>query len=686
TVKSDKNEYGAEFTGTESANNAIAARDVGGLLGYVRTGAMIKDCSAEKIYIESKGRINGCAGLYGDVWYTTNIPNNVVTEVANCSVSDVTIIGAGIIDVAGGFSGVSNFMNCSGCRAENVSITGGARMHSVGGFVGHTFHSEFGAAGEPCSVSGVKITGESDSAAFDNIGGFSGYVTLANFTSCSADKVDISAKGKALYVGGFVGAVAANSYDPASVSISSSTASGTIDLSATSSESRAIGGFLGSLWNEGYVNGKNASTVTLASCTATVTLSAVSSAGGFVGFAGADYASGATPNTVDANLVCRSCKANGAVYSAEGEAGGFVGFGYRGTFESCVSNCEVGGEYAGGFWGDLGANPNASVADDVTVTGCVAAPVLYGRSAAGAFFGRVNTSDGEAVTAVTISGYTTPDYFVVKASRDTEVTDGVDEDENITASGVVNGGYELVEPKENENTWVKKGRLIITVSRDGGELTATAASAASDPASSGSGSEAKRDVDPGAAIIYVPDGTLRKHILVEPVVTFNSNGGTPAADQHVPYGDTASEETSELAGYLFTGWSLNGEKYDFTDPVYDSITLDANWLPIPAPTEPEEPVQPEEPTEPEKPTEPEEPAQPEEPTEPEEPAQPEEPTEPEEPAQPEEPAETDIEDPDTPLDPIPDTGDHRLTWLWIVLAAVSAAGVVIAALMTRKKK
>lgn len=38
------------------------------------------------------------------------------------------------------------------------------------------------------------------------------------------------------------------------------------------------------------------------------------------------------------------------------------------------------------------------------------------------------------------------------------------------------------------------------------------------------------------------------------------------------------------------------------------------------------------------------------------------------------------------LDPIPDTGDHRLTWLWIVLAAVSAAGVVIAALVTRKKK
>ncbi|MBQ5514875.1 MAG: hypothetical protein IIT84_04225 [Oscillospiraceae bacterium] len=60
-VKPENNEHGAAFTGTSTT--ALSIRDVGGLVGYLRTGAGIKGSSVSGIKIESKGKTNGAGGF-----------------------------------------------------------------------------------------------------------------------------------------------------------------------------------------------------------------------------------------------------------------------------------------------------------------------------------------------------------------------------------------------------------------------------------------------------------------------------------------------------------------------------------------------------------------------------------------------------------------------------------------------
>ena len=110
------------------------------------------------------------------------------------------------------------------------------------------------------------------------------------------------------------------------------------------------------------------------------------------------------------------------------------------------------------------------------------------------------------------------------------------------------------------------------------------------------------------------------------------------------------------------------------------------------PTEPDVPVEPDEPTDPETPETPEEPTDPDTPAEPEDPetpVEPEKPTEPEKPSEPEKPADP---KPETPKEEVsgdgyqdnPQTGDDFNLALWVSLAAISFAGIVVLTL-TRKK-
>ncbi|MCM1025381.1 MAG: InlB B-repeat-containing protein, partial [Roseburia sp.] len=56
-------------------------------------------------------------------------------------------------------------------------------------------------------------------------------------------------------------------------------------------------------------------------------------------------------------------------------------------------------------------------------------------------------------------------------------------------------------------------------------------------------------------------------------VTFDSNGGSPVAEQEVVDGDKVSEpEAPVREGYTFGGWTLEGETYDFETPVTGDIT------------------------------------------------------------------------------------------------------------------
>ena len=64
-------------------------------------------------------------------------------------------------------------------------------------------------------------------------------------------------------------------------------------------------------------------------------------------------------------------------------------------------------------------------------------------------------------------------------------------------------------------------------------------------------------------------------------VTFDPAGGDARDPQTVEHGRTATKpEDPTRAYYRFGGWLLNGEAYDFSTPVTESITLRANWIVI----------------------------------------------------------------------------------------------------------
>ncbi len=60
-------------------------------------------------------------------------------------------------------------------------------------------------------------------------------------------------------------------------------------------------------------------------------------------------------------------------------------------------------------------------------------------------------------------------------------------------------------------------------------------------------------------------------------VTFDSDGGSAVQEQTIEKGGFALEpDAPTKAGYTFTGWTLDGEKFTFSEtPVNDNITLKA---------------------------------------------------------------------------------------------------------------
>jgi len=82
---------------------------------------------------------------------------------------------------------------------------------------------------------------------------------------------------------------------------------------------------------------------------------------------------------------------------------------------------------------------------------------------------------------------------------------------------------------------------------------------------------------PGGVTVTCSDG-----ILLEYVVTFDSQGGSAVAPQRVDKGGTATKPADPTrTGYAFGGWSLDGATaYDFSTPVTGNIALTAMWTPL----------------------------------------------------------------------------------------------------------
>lgn len=61
-------------------------------------------------------------------------------------------------------------------------------------------------------------------------------------------------------------------------------------------------------------------------------------------------------------------------------------------------------------------------------------------------------------------------------------------------------------------------------------------------------------------------------------ITFDTDGGTAIASMEIVLGQKlVSVETPSKSGYVFDGWFLNGELFDFNTPIIKDITLTAHW-------------------------------------------------------------------------------------------------------------
>ena len=91
----------------------------------------------------------------------------------------------------------------------------------------------------------------------------------------------------------------------------------------------------------------------------------------------------------------------------------------------------------------------------------------------------------------------------------------------------------------------------------------------------------------------VDDITLYAHWLAQCTVTFDSDGGSLIQSVTLGEGQLLNKPTNPTKeGYEFICWTLNGEEFDFSTPITESITLVAKWKETAKPVEPVEPEKP----------------------------------------------------------------------------------------------
>ena len=80
-------------------------------------------------------------------------------------------------------------------------------------------------------------------------------------------------------------------------------------------------------------------------------------------------------------------------------------------------------------------------------------------------------------------------------------------------------------------------------------------------------------------MVLVAKYERQEEIKASVVVTFNSNGGSEIESETISVGGLVKMPKDPVRdGYKFAGWYLNEEEFDFTNPVYEDIILDAYWV------------------------------------------------------------------------------------------------------------
>lgn len=82
----------------------------------------------------------------------------------------------------------------------------------------------------------------------------------------------------------------------------------------------------------------------------------------------------------------------------------------------------------------------------------------------------------------------------------------------------------------------------------------------------------------GILIVILVVFALGSFIFGYKEVTFDSKGGTSVPIVRVEKGKSVNKpNTPVLQGYVFDGWYLNDELYDFNTPITENITLTGKW-------------------------------------------------------------------------------------------------------------
>ena len=80
-------------------------------------------------------------------------------------------------------------------------------------------------------------------------------------------------------------------------------------------------------------------------------------------------------------------------------------------------------------------------------------------------------------------------------------------------------------------------------------------------------------------MVLVAKYKKQEEVKTSVVITFNSNGGSEIASETISVGDLVKMPKEPVrAGYKFAGWYLHEEEFNFTNPVYEDIILDAYWV------------------------------------------------------------------------------------------------------------
>ena len=80
-------------------------------------------------------------------------------------------------------------------------------------------------------------------------------------------------------------------------------------------------------------------------------------------------------------------------------------------------------------------------------------------------------------------------------------------------------------------------------------------------------------------MVLVAKYKKQEEVKTSVVITFNSNGGSEIESETISIGDLVKMPKEPVRdGYKFAGWYLHEEEFNFTNPIYEDIMLDAYWV------------------------------------------------------------------------------------------------------------